>query len=99
MAWLPCNSQTKDAAMFPIIDEIKIFFDVIKLNVEAAKRASPAPTPSTNSSTKESIGKKSLGFSAPPLKVNVPFSPNFKIKYCDLLSLYNFVPNCLTAVS
>ena len=44
--------------------EIKIFFDVIKLNVEAAKRASPAPTPSTNSSTKESIGKKSLGFSA-----------------------------------
>ena len=37
---------------------------MIKLNVDAAKRASPAPTPSTNLSAKESIGKKALGFSA-----------------------------------
>ena len=57
---LPSYSHSSEAAINPIIAEIKIFFVFKNVNVEYASIASPAPTGSLTFLAKLSMAKKDL---------------------------------------
>ena len=82
IASLPSISHSQAAASEPTIEAAKSDFPVSIVSVEYASKASPAPTASTRTFTKDGIEKDTglANFDTP----TIPFSPSFNIKFLNL---------------